>query len=175
MGMVGTTPARGRTLLVGDAAGLVNPLQGEGISQALGSARAAALAVLNAGPSGAASQYRQELARLYAPYAATTAPVTATMLRHPRLVAGVGRMLTVPGVGRLLAGGWAVYWNDLLDGAAPGWPRRTAALAHGLADLTTRANGDRRSVALALASDGRRHNGPFTHLDPTPTRGGDES
>jgi hypothetical protein len=30
MGMVGTVPARGRVLLVGDAAGLVNPLQGEG-------------------------------------------------------------------------------------------------------------------------------------------------
>ena len=28
MGMIGTTPARDRTLLVGDAAGLVNPLQG---------------------------------------------------------------------------------------------------------------------------------------------------
>ena len=34
MGIVGTTPARGRVLLVGDAAGLVNPMQGEGISQA---------------------------------------------------------------------------------------------------------------------------------------------
>ncbi|MGH9034922.1 MAG: geranylgeranyl reductase family protein, partial [Acidimicrobiia bacterium] len=42
MGMVGTTPARGAVLLAGDAAGLVNPLQGEGISQALGSGRAAA-------------------------------------------------------------------------------------------------------------------------------------
>jgi menaquinone-9 beta-reductase len=30
LGMVGTNPARGRVLLVGDAAGLVNPLHGEG-------------------------------------------------------------------------------------------------------------------------------------------------
>ena len=30
MGLVGTTPARDRVFLVGDAAGLVNPLQGEG-------------------------------------------------------------------------------------------------------------------------------------------------
>jgi len=49
MGMVGTAPAAGRVLLVGDAAGLVNPLQGEGISQAMGSGHAAATAVL-AGP-----------------------------------------------------------------------------------------------------------------------------
>src|SRR5205807_392944 len=31
MGIVGTSPGRGRVLLVGDAAGLVNPLQGGGI------------------------------------------------------------------------------------------------------------------------------------------------
>ena len=42
MGIVGTRPAEGRVLLVGDAAGLVNPLQGEGIAQALASGQAAA-------------------------------------------------------------------------------------------------------------------------------------
>ena len=42
MGMVGTVPARGRVLLVGDAAGMVNPLQGEGIAQAMAAGRAAA-------------------------------------------------------------------------------------------------------------------------------------
>ena len=46
MGMVGTTPARGNVLLVGDAAGLINPLQGEGISQAVASGRSAAEAIL---------------------------------------------------------------------------------------------------------------------------------
>ena len=53
MGMVGTTPAAGRVLLTGDAAGLVNPLQGEGIAHAMTSGRAAAEAVLG-GPSSAA-------------------------------------------------------------------------------------------------------------------------
>ena len=43
MGLVGTRPADGKVLLVGDAAGLVNPLQGEGIAQALESGRAAAI------------------------------------------------------------------------------------------------------------------------------------
>ena len=55
MGMGGTTPARDRVLLVGDAAGLVNPLQGEGIAQAMNSGRAAAEAIL-AGGGDAASR-----------------------------------------------------------------------------------------------------------------------
>ncbi|MGH9043153.1 MAG: geranylgeranyl reductase family protein, partial [Acidimicrobiia bacterium] len=67
MGMVGTTPARGNVLLAGDAAGLVNPLQGEGISEAMGSARAAAEAVL-AGPAEAAVRYRRMVAATYGPY-----------------------------------------------------------------------------------------------------------
>ncbi|HSS09484.1 MAG TPA: geranylgeranyl reductase family protein, partial [Acidimicrobiales bacterium] len=150
MGMVGTIPARGRTLLVGDAAGLVNSLQGEGIAQAIGSGRAAADAVLTAGPSGAADQYRAALRSLYAPYAARTAPLTAAMLGRPRVVAGVGRLLTAPGLGRLLSGGWAVYWNDLLEGASSGWPRRTAAVAHAVAGLSTTGTRDRRDVMASL-------------------------
>jgi 2-polyprenyl-6-methoxyphenol hydroxylase-like FAD-dependent oxidoreductase len=164
MGMVGTTPARGRTLLVGDAAGLVNSLQGEGIAQAMGSGRAAAEAVLAAGPEGAAALYRQALLRLYAPYATRTAPVTSGLLTRPRLVAGTGRMLTAPGLGRLVSGGWAVYWNDLLDGASPGWPRATARLAHTIAGLVTGASRDRRFILDSLAGDtvdgGQRGFGP---------------
>src|SRR6202012_212614 len=60
MGIVGTTPAMGPVLLVGDAAGLVNPMQGEGISQALSSGRAAAEAILS-GPGLAAETYRSWL------------------------------------------------------------------------------------------------------------------
>ncbi|MGH3489491.1 MAG: geranylgeranyl reductase family protein, partial [Actinopolymorphaceae bacterium] len=59
MGMVGTVPARGRVLLVGDAAGMVNPLQGEGIAQAMAAGRAAAAAIVTAGPDGAADHYRR--------------------------------------------------------------------------------------------------------------------
>lgn len=129
MGMMGTVPAAGRTLLVGDAAGLVNSLQGEGISQALGSGRMAAEAVLVAGADRAAAVYRQALATRYVRHASTTAPVTAWMVDHPKAVAGLGRLLTFPGVGSALAGGWAIYWNDLLDGAAPGSARRVARLA----------------------------------------------
>ena len=60
MGMVGTTPAAGRVLLAGDAAGLVNPLQGEGIAQAMTSGRLAADAVLGS-PGHAATSFCENL------------------------------------------------------------------------------------------------------------------
>ena len=136
MGMVGTVPARGRVLLVGDAAGLVNPLQGEGIAQAMGSGRAAAEAVL-AGPGEAAARYRAVLAATYGPYQSATAPAHAALLGRPRAVAAVGRLLTAPGVGRALAGGWSVFWNDLLDGATPGPARAVASTAAHLGQALT--------------------------------------
>ena len=138
MGMLGTRPARGRVLLVGDAAGLVNPLQGEGIAQAMVSGRAAAEAVL-AGPGDAAVRYRSFLHDTYTPYASITAPVHAALLPRPRVIAAAGRLVTAPGVGRALAGGWAVFWNDLLAGATPGPPRTVASVATGLGrSLTAR-------------------------------------
>lgn len=127
MGIVGTSPGRGGVLLVGDAAGLVNPLQGEGISQAMGSGRAAAEAVL-AGPGDAALRYRRFLGATYAPYQSITAPAHAALLTKPRAVAAVGRVLTAPGIGRALSGGWSIFWNDLTDGATPG-PSRAVATA----------------------------------------------
>ena len=125
MGMVGTTPARGRVLLVGDAAGLVNPLQGEGIAQGMQSGRAAAEAVL-AGPAVAAARYRAYLASAFAPYQSAAAPAHAALLPRPRATAAVGRLLTAPGVGRMVAGGWSILWNDLVEGATPR-PARTLA------------------------------------------------
>jgi hypothetical protein len=73
IGIVGTVPARGRVLLVGDAAGLVNPLQGEGIAPAITSAAAAATAIL-AGPATAANRYCKYLADGPGRYAAVAAP-----------------------------------------------------------------------------------------------------
>jgi geranylgeranyl reductase family protein len=152
MGMVGTNPAQGRTMLVGDAAGLVNSLQGEGIAQALASGRAAAEAVLTGGPAGAAERYRAEIGRRYAPYSATTAPVTGWMVDHPRAVARLSRILTAPSVGPLVAGGWALYWNDLLDGARPGWPRRVARLADRAGRVLTSRSADRGSVWASVTA-----------------------
>jgi geranylgeranyl reductase family protein len=55
MRRLGASPARGRVLLVGDAAGLVDPLSGDGIYEAFVSARLAARAVLDGDLDGYAS------------------------------------------------------------------------------------------------------------------------
>jgi geranylgeranyl reductase family protein len=56
MGGTGTPPAAANVLLVGDAAGLINPLQGEGIGPGMVSAQLAAEAVLaQPGPAGRGS------------------------------------------------------------------------------------------------------------------------
>jgi flavin-dependent dehydrogenase len=125
MGIVGTTPAAGSVLLVGDAAGLVNPLQGEGIAQAMTSGRSAAEAILRS-PGHAATLYRDNLARVHLPYQRITAAGHAALVGHPRAIAAVGRVLTAPVLGSALAGGWGIFWNELLDGAAPGGARRVA-------------------------------------------------
>jgi geranylgeranyl reductase family protein len=116
MGIVGTTPAMGQVLLVGDAAGLVNPMQGEGISQAMNSGRAAAETILG-GPGDAAESYRHRLAVEHLPYHRIAAAAHAGLVGRPRLTAAVARLLTTAGRGDALSGGWAVFWNELLDGA----------------------------------------------------------
>jgi len=47
----------------------------------------------------------------------------------------VGRLITAPVLGRAVAGGWGIFWNELLEGAAPGSARRvaTASTAFGRA------------------------------------------
>src|SRR5262249_60211770 len=73
MGMVGTVAARGRIFLIGDAAGLVNPLQGEGIAPAMTSAVAAAEAIL-AGPGTAAARQRRPLPAAPGPHTSAAPP-----------------------------------------------------------------------------------------------------
>ena len=176
MGMVGTTPAAGGVLLVGDAAGLVNPLQGEGIAQAMTSARAAADAVL-AGPAQAAARYRSSLAGAHLKYDRVAAAVHVTLVGRPRAAAAVGRLLTFPGVGRAVSGGWALYWNELVDGAPPGRARTTATAAASLGRALTRRTAtarwfDRVVAPVTEASRGvRQRGGPAPGARPVP--GGD--
>jgi hypothetical protein len=158
MGMVGTVPAGDRVLLVGDAAGLVNPLQGEGISQAMGSGRAAAEAIL-AGPGEAAARYRTFLAETYVPYQSITASLHAALLPRPLAIAAAGRLVTAPGIGRAIAGGWTIFWNDLLDGAAPGRPRRLAAAASAAGRVVS-ARGRTRRWFVAATGTARRPSAP---------------
>jgi geranylgeranyl reductase family protein len=127
MGMVGTTPAAGRTFLVGDAAGLVNPLQGEGIAQAMGSGRLAAEAIL--GEAGdAARQYCARLAAAHLPYHRVAAAMQKASAGRPHAVAAIARFLVTIGRIDRLAGGWSVFWNELLEGA-PRNEHRAIALA----------------------------------------------
>jgi hypothetical protein len=153
MGIVGTVPARQRTLLVGDAAGLVNPLQGEGISPALTSGRAAAEAVLS-GVGTAAARYRHVLASTHAPYLTVATPIHAAAIAgSPRRVSLLGRALTVHGLSRAIAGPWALYWNDLRDGSPPGLHTALATTAHGIAHLATRRAATRKRLNTDLADD----------------------
>jgi flavin-dependent dehydrogenase len=124
--MVGTTPAAGRVLLVGDAAGLVNPLQGEGISQAMTSGRLAAESIL-AEPRAAAQLYRVALGSAHLPYHRIAVAAQGWLVSRPWAIAGVARILMT--VGRLdaVSGGWSVFWNELLDGAPANRHQRVAA------------------------------------------------
>jgi geranylgeranyl reductase family protein len=126
MGIVGTTPAAGRVLLTGDAAGLVNPLQGEGIAHAMTSGRLAAEAVLG-GPGSAARRYRVALGRDHLDYHRVASAAHAMLVGRPGAASLVGRVLTHPLIGPALAGGWSVFWNELLEGAPPGSSRTVAA------------------------------------------------
>lgn len=136
MGMIGTIPAAGRVLLVGDAAGLVNPLQGEGIAQAMCSGRSAAEALLRE-PGRAATRYRAALAGDHLPYHRITAALQGWLIGRPRALALVSRLSVAAGRSDALAGGWSVLWNELLDGAPPGRHRSMAAMANGVGRIVT--------------------------------------
>jgi flavin-dependent dehydrogenase len=161
MGMIGTEPTGPGVMLVGDAAGLVNPLQGEGISQAMASGRAAAEALL-AGPALAESRYRSWLAGTHAAHQRLAAVVQATLLPRPRAVAALERVLTLPFPGRALAGGWSIFWNDLLDGAAPSPARATAAALAVTGRLATKAGATRRWFDATLDGDATSDRGCST-------------
>jgi geranylgeranyl reductase family protein len=83
----GSPAARGRTALVGDAAGLVDPVSGDGIYEALLSAKLAAVAALDivAGRSSDFAPYAGELRRTLALSAAASWRAKLALERFPRL------------------------------------------------------------------------------------------
>ncbi len=89
--------ARGRALLVGDAAGLIDPLSGDGMYECFVSARLAATAVLDvlAGEAGSLDPYATALTRELANHLAASWGVKVAIDRYPRAVFGI---LRVPGV-----------------------------------------------------------------------------
>ena len=121
-------------LLAGDAAGLINPLQGEGIGPAMVSARLAAEAVL-AGPARAGLAYTEAIEAAFGRYMAGASALQSALLRRPRTALAVTRLLTAPVVRRVAAGTWSIYWNGLVDGARP---RPSAWTAHAVQALAGR-------------------------------------
>jgi menaquinone-9 beta-reductase len=151
MGLSGTRPAGGRVMLVGDAAGLVNPLAGEGISGAVLSGRDAADAIL-VNPARASEHYLESLRARHGTFHPVTAPLQAFMASHLRMFSFTGRLLTAPVLGNALGPAWAMYWNDLVDGASPGRPRVAAGSIGALANLLTSGSRFRRSIAANLSN-----------------------
>lgn len=154
MGMVGTVPSSGNVLLVGDAAGLVNPLQGEGISQALQSGVAAAESILSDGPR-AGSRYSSWLRSEMLAFHSSGAVLQSKLIANTTLFSMVGRTLSVLGSSRAIAAGWGLYWNDLQSGAARGGPGYGLARAiSGALRLATWPTAEARGAREALRQAG---------------------
>jgi geranylgeranyl reductase family protein len=97
MRRLGTAPARGRVLLVGDAAGLVDPLSGDGMYEAFVSARLAAEAIV----AGSPDEYAAALSAALDRHAAASWKAKRVADRHPRVCVWA---LRAPGVFPAVAG-----------------------------------------------------------------------
>ena len=97
MRRLGTPAGSGRVLLVGDAAGLVDPLSGDGMYEAFVSARLAADAIL----TGELESYTAALSNALDHHAAASWAAKRAFDRYPRTVFAVAR---APGVFKVVAG-----------------------------------------------------------------------
>jgi geranylgeranyl reductase family protein len=99
MRRAGDRAVHGRALLVGDAAGLVDPLSGDGIYEALVSARLAAEAALDllAGRTQTLQPYQAALENALAHTLSASWKAKLALERFPRLVFGVARLPLVWG------------------------------------------------------------------------------
>ncbi len=97
MRRLGTPAGSGRTLLVGDAAGLVDPLSGDGMYEAFVSARLAADAIV----AGDLDGYTAALSGALDRHAAASWAAKRAFDRHPRTVFAAAR---APGVFKVVAG-----------------------------------------------------------------------
>ena len=119
--------AGGRVLLAGDAAGLVNPMTGEGIYYAVATGilagRAAARSIATGAPDGAASMHRSSVRRLLARH-----------LRHTSVASRLSRFPTVVDAGIRAAAGHQRVFDDLVEiglGRGTITPRLAAGLLAG--------------------------------------------
>jgi flavin-dependent dehydrogenase len=153
MGLSGTKVAAGNVLLAGDAAALVNPYQGEGISQAMESGRAVAQAILKV-PAKAAQEYTSIIWDLFGRHEAPAATVQTKTLRHLRIASTAGHMVTRWPLANVLAESSAIYLGQLSDGAIPGRSRRTAKMIESFTNMITSRTKMRRDIEASFA-------GPF--------------
>ena len=101
MRRLGSPAQHGRALLVGDAAGLVDPLSGDGMYEAFTSAQLAAEAVL----AGNLDGYSEALAGALDRHAHASWAAKRALDRHPKLVFAAARAPGVfPAVARILCG-----------------------------------------------------------------------
>jgi hypothetical protein len=92
---------------------------------------------LLAGPGRAAERYTAALVAEHLPYHRITAALQSALVGRPWAVAAVARFLTAAAGGDALVGGWAVFWNELLDGAPPGRHRSVASALTRFGELLT--------------------------------------
>jgi flavin-dependent dehydrogenase len=140
----GSVPYRGRTALVGDAAGLVDPVSGDGIYEAFLSAKLAAEAALEilAGQTDDFTRYAGELQRSLALSAAASWRAKLALERFPRLSFA---LLQAPQAWRAME---QLMRADVTHPGAIGGPGGTALRA---AEVLARIAGDpgRRFVTAA--------------------------
>jgi flavin-dependent dehydrogenase len=158
MGLSGTKVAAGNVLLAGDAAALVNPYQGEGISQAIESGRAAAQAILKV-PAKAAQEYTSNIWDLFGRHEAPAAAIQTKTLRHLRIASAAGHILTRWPLAAVIGESSANYLGQLTDGAIPGRSLRTAKMIESFSNMITSRSNMRRDIEASFG-------GPFAK-EPT--------
>jgi flavin-dependent dehydrogenase len=129
-------------------------LQGEGIAQALGSGRLAADAIVEM-PGDAAGRYRASLKAAHLPYHRVAAALQAATVGRPHFVAALARLLLVAGRIDAVAGGWAIFWNELLDGAPANRHRAVARAMTRVGRILSAPSPAAAWFAATLPADGR--------------------
>jgi geranylgeranyl reductase family protein len=140
----GFVAARGRAILVGDAAGLVDPLTGDGMYEAFVSARLASAAMLDvlAGRAETVDAYNSRLTAALGPLAHASWGAKIALDRYPRATFALARApLVWPVVERLVRGD--ITAPSEARGLARPPLKAIAALAR-VADLRTAAQAERQ-------------------------------
>ena len=137
MRRLGSSPAGGRVLLVGDAAGLVDPLSGDGMYEAFVSATLAADAIV----AGELDGYASALAGALDRHAAASWAAKRALDRHPRAVFAAAR---APGVFKVVAG---LLCGDVAH------PADARGVARGPLKLVARLAGSYSSASASASSD----------------------